>query len=89
MTDVIVTDVHNTVIVGTQQQTTVVTVDTAPRTIVTGMMGPSGSSAKLSDAHDVDVTDLSSGSLLVYNPTVSKWVATLTLDQQYMDGGHF
>lgn len=88
MNDVIVTDAHNTVIVGTQEQTTVVTVDQAPRTIVTGMMGPSGSS-RLSDAHDVDLSDLNSGSLLVYNPTVSKWVATLTLDQQYMDGGHF
>lgn len=88
MTDIVVTDAHNTVITGTQEQTTVVTVDNAPRTIVTGMMGPAGS-ARLNDAQDVDVTALGLGSLLVYNPAVAKWVATIELNQQHMDGGQF
>lgn len=88
MTEIVVTDLHNTVVVGTQQQATVVTVDQAPKTIVTGMMGPPGS-ARLSEAQDVDASDLTSGSLLVYNPLVAKWVATIDLNQQHMDGGQF
>lgn len=88
MTDVISTDKHSTVVIGTQEQTTVITVDKAPRTIVTGMMGPPGTS-NLSDAKDVDISSLTDGSLLVYNPTVAKWVATNLLDRQYLDGGHF
>lgn len=88
MTEVVVTDKHNTVVIGEQNKTTVVTVDQAPRTIVTGMMGPPGT-ATLSNADDVDASALTDGSILVYNPIVEKWVATLNLDKQYMDGGQF
>lgn len=78
MTNVVVTQEHNTV----------VTVDQAPRTIVTGMMGPPGS-ARLSESQDVDVSALGLGSLLVYNTATSKWVATNTLEQQVFEGGQF
>lgn len=77
-----------TSVVVTQEHNTVVTVDQAPKTIVTGMMGPPGS-ARLSDAQDVDTSALGLGSLLVYNPAVSKWVATNTLEQQIFEGGQF
>lgn len=88
MSDTIVTNDNGTTIVHTEEHNTVITVDQAPKTIITGIMGPPGSS-KISDAKDVDLAALSSGSVLVYNPNTSKWVATIDLNQQHMDGGQF
>lgn len=87
MTNVVVTEDGNRAVV-TDIHTTVVTVQEAPRTIVTGMMGPAGS-AKLSDAQDLDLSALGSGSLLVYNPNTQKWVATTILSQQIFESGQF
>lgn len=41
---------------------------------------------------DVDASTATSptdGSVLVYQTSINKWVATTTLNQQNMDGGHF
>lgn len=80
MTQVVVTDQHNTVVVGKPTQTT---------TVITGIMGPPGRVAALSEVPDVDVTNLQLGSILVYNPSVSKWVSTTLLNQQQVDCGEF
>lgn len=37
----------------------------------------------------IDLTALSNGSLLVYNSSSTKWVATRDLDNQNVDGGSF
>lgn len=89
MTEVVVVDKHSTVVVGSQQQSSVVRVDKSPTTIVTGMMGPAGSSGNLGDMRDVDTSNLTSGSLLVYNAGTAKWAATTLLNQQSVDCGEF
>jgi hypothetical protein len=87
MTETVVTTSNNTVVVDNTATQTLV--DANPTTtIVTGMMGPPGSST-LSAMADTDVTNLSAGSLLVYNTQTAKWTSTTLLDQQYVDCGQF
>lgn len=47
------------------------------------------SEPELNALKDVDVSDLNDGSVLVYKTQTSKWTSTLTLEQQYMNGGFF
>ena len=58
---------------------------------VQGPVGPAGPSGPnvLSSASDVDTTQLSDGSLLVYDTEKTKWVATIKLEKQSMNGGFF
>jgi len=77
-TDVVVTEAHNTVL----------TVSQAPKIIVTGMMGPPGS-AEISKSNDIDVSNLVSGSCLVYNAVTNKWVATKVLENQIFESGQY
>lgn len=72
MTDVVVTDAHSTVIVGTKQQTAVITLDQATKTIITGMMGPPGSTT-FTIAGD-------SGSSLFNNNNILTFVGGVGLD---------
>lgn len=44
---------------------------------------------RLGDLVDVDLSDLEDGSVLVYRESTEKWVATRTLEQQYINAGHF
>lgn len=77
-TEVIVTESNNTVVVDHPQ----------PTVIVSGMIGPTGVTA-ISGLTDIDLTQLSSGSVLVYNSTSHKWTATTLLDQQIVESGQF
>lgn len=77
-TKVIVTDKNNAVVVNAQQ----------PRVVVSGMIGPLGVTS-LSGLNDIDVTQLSAGSVLVYNSGTQKWTATTLLDQQIVESGQF
>jgi hypothetical protein len=77
-----------TVIVDAQQQNNVVTQTVAIRTVVTGVMGPPGA-ATFSQLRDIDLAQLGSGSLLVYNNQTQKWTATTLLDQQVVESGQF
>lgn len=43
----------------------------------------------LSGLADVAASNPSAGSLLVYQTSINKWVASTTLDQQNMDAGEF
>jgi len=43
----------------------------------------------LSNMTDLDVTNLTNGSVLVYKTSNSKWVATTKLDAQDMEAGEF
>ena len=56
--------------------------------IITGMMGPPTVNS-ISGAGDIDVSNLQSGSMLVYNTTTNKWIATRLLDQQTIEAGQF
>lgn len=78
MTTTVVTEKNNTVVIRTE----------TPKVIVTGVMGPPGRST-LTTLEDVDVTTLSSGSLLVYNTETQKWTSTILLNQQIVDSGQY
>lgn len=78
MTQTVVIDEHQTVVVQTQQ----------PQTIVTGMMGAPGA-ATFGELRDIDLSELGAGSVLVYNTQTNKWAATTLLEQQTVECGQF
>ena len=54
-----------------------------------GVQGPVGPSAAISTASDVDVSTLTTGSLLIYDQTVGKWVSNVNLQAQYINAGDY
>jgi hypothetical protein len=81
MTEIVVTDLGQTVVVE----------DSKAQTVVTGIMGPRGprGSATFGEMEDVDLTQLGAGALLIYNTQTQKWTATTLLDQQTVESGQF
>jgi hypothetical protein len=75
-TEVIVTDKNNTVVLEHIEN----------RTIVSGMIAPQTTFASLAD---IDLTQLTPGSVLVYNDTTKKWTATILLDKQIVESGQY
>ena len=53
-----------------------------------GVQGPSGP-AQINTANDVDISNLTNGSLLVYSTQVEKWTATQLLENQTMECGQY
>lgn len=51
--------------------------------------GTTGSIENISNANDVDTSNLDNGSLLIYNNNLNMWVSTTDLNQQSMDGGFY
>lgn len=88
MTQTLVVEKDNTVTIQTEKNNTVVVRTETPRTIVTGIMGPPGKTT-LNQLEDVDVAQLNSGSLLVYNTQSQKWTSTILLNQQIVDSGQY
>lgn len=78
-TKTVVTDKNNTVVIDNKQ----------PTIVLTGLIGPSSGVTTMQGLTNVDVTTLVTGSILVYNTTSQKWVATTTLDAQNMEGGYY
>lgn len=90
MTETVVTEQNNTVVAAADGPGTVVTQTASIQTIVTGIMGPAGSAnASVNRLLDVDVSQLTNGSLLVYNTQTEKWTASTRLDQQIFEAGQF
>lgn len=55
-----------------------------------GIQGMSGaSSGSLDSLSNVDVSGKTDGSVLVYKAGTSAWTATLTLEQQNVEGGNY
>lgn len=77
-TKTVVTEKNNTVVVDNKQ----------PTIVLTGLMGPAGVTT-MQGLTNVDVSTLITGSILVYNSTSQKWVATTTLEAQNMEGGYY
>ena len=69
----------------------VVISDTAAELVSVGIQGPAGASgtSTLSGATDVDLTELGPGSVLIYDDTTAKWVATTKLENQTIECGQF
>lgn len=88
MTDTVVVQSNDTAVIQPQIVNQVVTEEKGTTLIVTGMMGPPTVN-NISGSGDIDVSNLQSGSLLVYNTTTNRWVATKLLDQQTIEAGQF
>jgi len=54
----------------------------------TGSQGDPGPNL-INTATDVDVEEIQDGSLLIYKENTAKWTASVLLDKQIMDGGHY
>lgn len=82
MTDVIVNTIIETVVIENEGVSTVITVAEQ------GPPGPSGIQ-NISDALDVDSSNKTNGSVLVYSSQNQKWVATTQLENQNVESGHY
>lgn len=74
-----------------EPQVILVTDDTPQVIITESEPGPQGLPGLeiLSQADDVDTTNLENGSVLVYSQNDEKWVATRLLEQQAIESGHY
>jgi len=85
-TEIIVTEVNNTVVIE-RKEPAVVSSQSQTKIVVGGMIGPHVTTLK--GLSDLDITNLTGGSLLVYNAGTEKWTATTELNQQVVDSGQF
>lgn len=74
-------------IITSDNETIVVSQDTA-QVVVTGIMGPPGSTT-IANMTDVDKTELTDGAVLVYKAQTAVWKATNRLDSQILEAGQF
>lgn len=91
MDSLVISSQEQTVVVGDASGSVVVGSTDNSFVVVTGIMGPPGQDGiqNLSQAQDLDLTELADGSLLVYNSTSSRWKATDKLEGQTLEGGQF
>lgn len=87
-TEVIVTQSNNTSVVQEQLVNRVVIDDKPARVITSGMMPPPAVNS-LTNASDVDISQLQDGGVLVYSTSTNKWTATNLLDKQIFEAGQF
>lgn len=87
MTQAVVTEKNNTVVIQPVQSTPVQKIQET-RVLVTGIMGPPGAST-IAGLTDVDTSTLTPGSMLVYNQITEKWTSTTLLNQQIVDSGQY
>lgn len=68
-----------------------VTVDTGHTVEVAaiGIQGLSGLTTLLEDFSNIDKTNLSDGSMLVYDNSNGKWITTRFLEKQDISGGQY
>lgn len=79
------TDLEQVVV--SDEQVLVVESD-SPQVVVTGLMGPPGFTS-ISNADDVDKSQLTDGAVLVYKTQTATWTATNKLDSQILEAGQF
>lgn len=66
--------------IATEKNNTVIVDNREPTLIVAGMIGPTTSTTSIHGLTDVDNTNLSNKSILVYDSSVGKWITSTTLD---------
>jgi len=83
----------STEVIVLDNSTTEVTVisDSIVEIISAAVQGPPGTSGitNISDATDVDLSNLADGSLLIYSTVASTWQAKNILEKQVVDCGQF
>jgi len=59
--------------------------------VVTGLLGPKGDrgASTIAELEDVNLSALTSGSLLVFDTNSQKWISKTLLNQQQVDCGEF
>ena len=89
MTQVIVEEKHDTIIVDDSPENTILVQTPQTNIIISaGEQGPPGVT-NISQASDVNATNLEEGSILVYSEATEKWVATRLLENQSVESGHY
>jgi hypothetical protein len=91
-TNIIVETQYDTIIVDESQDTILVETSGEVTVITAAEQGPPGPSSgiqNISDANDVDATNRTEGSVLVYSTQTQKWVATTQLENQNVESGHY
>lgn len=91
-TEIIVDQKYDTIIVDDAPENTIIVENPGTTTIFTiGEQGPPGPSGiqNISQANDVDSSNLENGSVLVYSGSSEKWVATRLLENQSVESGHY
>ncbi len=96
MNDTIVTEIPIvSTIVQIESNTIVETKDSEVNVVLTpGAQGPQGVQGvpgpnSLSALTDVDISSLQNSSLLIYNEQTQKWTASVKLENQVIDAGHY
>jgi len=74
---------RNVKVVGNNTQVKKVVVGTPVRRIAQDV------NVSIANATDVDITGITDGTVLVYNASRAKWVATLDLEDQNINGGTY
>lgn len=91
-TEIIVDQKYDLIIVDDSPENTILVDNPDITTIITsaeqGPPGPPGTTT-ISNASDVDVSNLENGSVLVYNQPVERWVATRMLENQSVESGQY
>ena len=90
-TEVIVETVYDTIIVDDSSDTILVETPGEVTVLTAAEQGPPGPAGieNISDAYDVDSTNKTEGSILVYSSQNQKWVATTLLENQSVESGHY
>jgi hypothetical protein len=93
-TEIIVETQYDTIIVDGSQDTILVETSGEVTVITEAAQGPPGPIGQtgigiLSNLLDVDSTNKTNGSVLVYSTQDQKWVATTQLENQNVESGHY
>lgn len=96
--EIIVVAEADTLVVSEEQTNTIITSSADVQVITEGSQGPigpkgdkgdTGASTNISNAPDVNITNLQDGSLLIYSSQEQKWVANTQLTNQSLESGHY
>lgn len=91
-TEIIVDQKYDTIVIDDSSENTILVENPGQTTIITlGEQGPPGPQGitSISQATDVDSSNLENGSVLVYSESSEKWVATRLLENQNVESGHY
>ena len=96
--EIIIVAESDTLVVSETQTSTIITTQVETQVITEGSQGPmgpkgdkgdTGASTNISDAPDMDISNLQDGSLPIWSSQSQKWVANTQLTNQSLESGHY